>query len=138
MTDWGLSLSHRSGHCCRRIRFENTFVVSDLLFQSSFHPFVVLAALDVQAHLSAGGDNVQRIPVGQGLQNEEFTNAKTAVPNETTVESDQTVTFSLKLMTPQVHDDYHMYYNMYKEGTGCFRQQNNIEWKTELSIEPVK
>ena len=47
-------------------------------------------------------------------------------------------TFSLKLMTPQTHDDYHMFYNMYKEGTGCLRQQNNIEWKTELSIEPVK
>jgi hypothetical protein len=41
-------------------------------------------------------------------------------------------------MTPQAHGDYHIYYNMYKEGTGWFRQQNNIEWKTELSIEPVK
>jgi hypothetical protein len=93
---------------------------------------------DTWSNASGYGLGYAIVPAGQELQNEDFTNAKTAVPDETTVESGQTVTFLLTMMTPQAHGDYHLYYDMYKEGTGWFRQQNNIEWKTELSIEPVK
>jgi len=64
-----------------------------------------------------------------------FTHAGTDFPNEKTVKSGQTVTFSLTITAPQAPGAYDLYCDMYKEGAGWFRQQNNIEWKMEIDVQ---
>lgn len=78
------------------------------------------------------------VPAGQRLKNEDFTTPKVFVPNEINVKTGQTVTFSLTITAPPTNGSYDLYYDMHKEGAGWFREQNNIEWKMEISIQPVR
>jgi hypothetical protein len=68
------------------------------------------------------------------LLDDDYLPQRTPIPEDITVKPGETVTFSFKITAPKTLGNFDLYYDMFKNDIGSFREQNNIEWKKEIII----